>query len=83
LYTLLEKRQEDLQEALGLMERGIAMLQNSKQGDKPITLEEQFHFVLRLFESINVLYLSNMALIAQVKKGVRIKGISDLTEKNE
>jgi hypothetical protein len=68
LYDILSKRYEDLTEARAIIEQGIIGLKNSKQGDVPITLEDQLQFLLRLFDDINVLYLSNMVLISKLKK---------------
>ena len=68
LYDILSKRYEDLTEARAIIEQGIIGLKNSKQGDVPITLEDQLQFLLRLFDDINVLYLSNMVLISKIKK---------------
>lgn len=82
LYKLLEARHKDLDEAMGMMEKGLAMLQQSKRGDVPITLEDQFHFILRLFEDIEVLYLSSMVLIFQLKHGVWINGAIDDDKQN-
>jgi hypothetical protein len=68
LYDLIYKRYLDLNEGRSVVDQVIAMLKNSKAGDVPVTLEDQFEFLRRLFDEINVLYLSNLALIAQFKK---------------
>jgi hypothetical protein len=68
LYDLLSKSQIDLEEARSMVEKAIVALGKSKQGDVPITLEDQLQFLLRIFEDLNVLYLSNMVLVSQFKK---------------
>ena len=68
LYALLSKSQIDLEEGRSMIEKAIIALRKSKQGDVPITLEDQLQFLLRIFDDLNVLYLSNMALVSQFKK---------------
>jgi len=68
LYALLSKSQTDLVEASSMIEQAIVALKKNKQGDVPITIEDQLQFLLRIFDDINVLYLSNMVLISQFKK---------------
>jgi hypothetical protein len=68
LYDLLSKRYDDLVEAQKLIEGGILGLQSTKEGDVPVSIEDLLQFVRRLMVDINVLYLSNMALISQFKK---------------
>jgi hypothetical protein len=68
LYGLLSKSQIDLEEARSMVEKAVIALRKSKHGDVPITLEDQLQFLLRIFDDLNVLYLSNMALVSQFKK---------------
>jgi hypothetical protein len=69
LYNLLDNRQKDLVEAEAMIVKALAAFKKNRRGDVPISIEDLLQFVLRLFGDINVLYLSNMALIEQFKKG--------------
>jgi hypothetical protein len=73
----MSKRFAELREGHVLLKQMIASLRDSKQGDVPLTIKDKFEFLLKIFDDLDALYLSNMALISQFKQRAQAKPAID------
>jgi hypothetical protein len=67
IYAMILKRYEELKEGRVVAEDTLAELKAEGHADMPVTIEDQFKFLLRIFDELDMLYIANLMILAQFK----------------